>query len=127
MRYIQLCVHGSGSILGCELGPVLLPTASDPSNFGCPTGIRTRTSPPVRASVLPLDHGAVSKADCGAVPVPSKEPRNSPKSQPNSARPAHPWAPTLLVMSVTPHVAGALWVYSRQLQEETEVSAKIIS
>jgi len=30
-------------------------------------------------------------------------------------------------MSVTPHVAGALWVYSRQLQEETEVSAKIIS
>jgi hypothetical protein len=58
--YMTEAVIAQGPILGGDPGPALLPTAPVHSDPGSPAGIWTRTSPPVTASVLPLDYGAVS-------------------------------------------------------------------
>ena len=59
MLCIIEAVIAQGPILGGDPGPALLPTAPVHSDPGSPAGIWTRTSPPVTASVLPLDYGAL--------------------------------------------------------------------
>ena len=69
-----------------------------------PAGIRTRTSRPVRASVLPLDEGAVLKPIAGPLRSFSRGSAAAlPFSSPFDARPALRTAQTLLVMIWTPN------------------------